>query len=147
MAEPARTTNAERKDVLPANGGARRTGRRVSVGTMLVVAVIAAVLAAVVTASVYTERNREAALQAEIDTLTAQLAGAAQALEDCEASRQSVTDAVTELSAARDDMDRALAAFDQGVAIDVTEAAIVAANARYAGALDALGSIPGCGTG
>jgi hypothetical protein len=44
-------------------------------------------------------------------------------------------------------MDRALAAFDQGVAMDVTEAAIVAANARYAGALDTLVAIPGCATG
>lgn len=59
----------------------------------------------------------------------------------------SVTDAVTELSAARDDMDRALAAFDQGVTLDLTEAAIIAANARYAGTLDALVSIPGCGSG
>jgi septal ring factor EnvC (AmiA/AmiB activator) len=125
----------------------RHPRRRVSIGTMLFAAVLAALVATVVTASVYTARNREAALQQEIDALSVKLAAAAQALEDCEASRQSVTDAVAELSAARNDMDSALAAFDQGVAMDVTESAIVAANARYAGALDVLAAIPGCATG
>lgn len=119
---------------------------RISIGTMLFAAVVAAILAAVVTASVFTARSREEALQQEIDVLTVKLATAAQALEDCQASRQSVSNAVTELSAARDDMDRAIAAFDQGVSMDETELALIAANARYAGALDALVAIPGCAT-
>ena len=120
---------------------------RVSIGTMLFAAVVAAILAAVVTATVFTARSKEDALRQEIDVLTVKLATAAQALENCQASRESVSTAVTELSAARDDMDRALAAFDQGVSMDETELALIAANARYAGALDALVAIPGCGSG
>ena len=114
---------------------------------MLFAVLVAALLATVVTASVFTARSREAALENDINELSVKLAAASQALEDCQASRQSVATIVTELAAARDDMDRALAAFDQGVAMDVTETAIIAANARYAGALDALGAIPGCATG
>jgi hypothetical protein len=119
----------------------------VSIGTLLFAVVVAAILSAVVTASVFAARSREAALEAETDALGLKLAAAAQALEDCQASRESVSTAVSELSAARDDMDRALAGFDQGVAMDVTESAIVAANARYAGALTALAAIPNCATG
>ena len=146
MAEPARSATGERKDAQPvARDGGGRTGRRVSIATTLCVAVAAAVLATAATAFAYTEQNREAALEEEIDTLTLQLAAASQELDDCEASRQSTSAAVTELSAARDDMDRALAAFDQGVTVDVTKAAIAAANARYSSALDALTAIPDCG--
>ncbi|MCP2032059.1 chromosome segregation ATPase [Okibacterium sp. HSC-33S16] len=96
------------------------------------------------TTSVLTARSREVALESEVTALSIKLAAAAQALENCQASRQSVSDAVGELAAARDDMDRALAGFDRGVAMDITESAIVAANARYAGALTALTAIPGC---
>jgi septal ring factor EnvC (AmiA/AmiB activator) len=142
------SVHTAKDDQAPASRGSpsHRSRRRVSIGTMLFAVVVAAIIAAVVTASVFTARSREAALEKEIAELSVKLAVASQALEDCRASRQSVSNAVTELSAARDDMDRALAAFDQGVAMDVTEAAIVAANARYAGARDTLVAIPGCAT-
>ncbi|GGE98624.1 hypothetical protein [Mycetocola zhadangensis] len=131
----------------PSSPPARRPRRRVSIGTLLFAVLVTALLAAIVTASVFTARSREDALENEIDALSVKLAAAAQALEDCQASRQSVAAVAAELAAARDDMDRALAAFDQGVAMDVTETAISAANARYAAALDSLGAIPGCATG